>query len=79
MNKNWAKVVVMISLGFGSMFIGLLPAALSKRNLRNNPLLLTILLCFGAGVLMATALVHMLPEVKTEAFSKFFIDGCVFI
>lgn len=73
MNKNWAKIIVMISLGFGSMFVGLLPAALPKRNLRNNPLLLTILLCFGAGVLMATALVHMLPEVKKESKCLVFI------
>jgi zinc transporter 1/2/3 len=50
----------------GSMIVGLVPAAFSQYNLRRNPLLLTFLLCFGAGILMATSLVHMLPEVSED-------------
>jgi solute carrier family 39 (zinc transporter), member 1/2/3 len=63
MNIDLAKTIVMLALGFGSLFMGLLPAVLSRYNLRRNQLLQTILLCFGAGILLATALVHMLPEV----------------
>lgn len=59
-NKNHAKLLAMFVLGVGSFFFGILPA-LSKRR---NPLLVSVMLCFGAGVLLATALVHMLPEVS---------------
>lgn len=38
--------------------------------------LLSVLLCFGGGVLMCTTFVHMLPEV-TEAFSELEEDGSV--
>jgi zinc transporter 1/2/3 len=48
------------------MLVGLLPAAFTRYNLRKNPLLFTFLLCFGAGILMATSLVHMLPEVSED-------------
>jgi len=64
MNADWAKVIVMLALGVGSMVFGLLPAAFTSYNLRRNPLFFSVLLCFGAGVLMATAIVHMLPEVS---------------
>jgi zinc transporter 1/2/3 len=66
MSPEWAKVVTMLTLGLGSMIIGLLPAAFTNYNLRRSPLLLTFLLCFGAGILMATSLVHMLPEVSED-------------
>lgn len=64
MNTDFAKLVVILALGFGSLLMGLLPAALSRYNMRQNMLLQTVLLCFGAGILLATALVHMLPEVS---------------
>lgn len=64
MNLDVAKVVTIITLGFGSMLMGLLPAALSRYNLRHNQLFQTILLCFGAGILLATSIVHILPEVR---------------
>ena len=67
MSPEWAKIVTMLTLGLGSMIIGLVPAAFTNYNLRRNPLLLTFLLCFGAGILMATSLVHMLPEVSIYA------------
>lgn len=64
MNPDFAKVVAILALGFGSLLMGLLPAALSRYNLRRNQVLQTVLLCFGAGILLATSLVHMLPEVS---------------
>ena len=34
----------------------------------------SILLCFGAGVLLATALVHMLPEVRVQEDNYLILD-----
>lgn len=69
MNLDLAKVVVILALGFGSLITGMLPAALSRYNLRQNLVLQTVLLCFGAGILFATSLVHMLPEVSLSIIS----------
>lgn len=66
LSRDAAKVVSLLFLGVGSFIVGLLPAGISRRNLRSHPIILTGLLCFGAGVLMATALVHMLPEVRKD-------------
>lgn len=66
MNPEVAKIVVLVALGFGSLLLGLLPAALRQYNLRRNLVLQTFLLCFGAGILLATSLVHILPEVSIK-------------
>jgi zinc transporter 1/2/3 len=63
LNRDAAKVISLLFLGIGSFIVGLLPAAISRRNLRSHPLALSGMLCFGGGVLLATCLVHMLPEV----------------
>lgn len=44
--------------------VGLLPAWFSTHGRQQWPLFLSSLLCFGGGVLMATSLVHMLPEIR---------------
>lgn len=63
-DKDEAKIIALILLGFGSFIVGVFPACINRRSLLSFPLTLTGLLCFGAGVLMSTALVHMLPEVR---------------
>ncbi|KAH8369400.1 hypothetical protein KR009_009659 [Drosophila setifemur] len=65
------KILAMIVLGFGSLLSGLLPAFISERNRLRFPLTTSLLLCFGAGILLATALVHILPEVREQMNSKF--------
>ncbi|XP_039491133.1 zinc transporter ZIP1 isoform X1 [Drosophila santomea] len=65
------KVLAMLVLGLGSLLSGLLPAFISERNRRRFPLTTSLLLCFGAGILLATALVHILPEVREQMNSKF--------
>ncbi|XP_034486330.1 zinc transporter ZIP1 [Drosophila innubila] len=65
------KVLAMIVLGLGSLFSGMLPAFISERNRQRFPLTTSLLLCFGAGILIATALVHILPEVREQMNSKF--------
>jgi solute carrier family 39 (zinc transporter), member 1/2/3 len=69
MSPEYAKILTMVSLGIGSFGFGLLPAAFKNYNLRRNPLFLTFLLCFGAGILMATSLVHILPEVSLKVIT----------
>lgn len=59
-----AKILAMASLGLGSFIFGMLPASISERNRRRFPFSTSLMLCFGAGILLATALVHMLPDVR---------------
>lgn len=66
MNSLEAKVVSMVTLGLGSFLAGMLPAWFSERARQRHPLLISCLLCFGAGVLLATSLVHMLPEARVN-------------
>ncbi|KAH8358510.1 hypothetical protein KR093_000485, partial [Drosophila rubida] len=65
------KVLAMVVLGIGSLLSGMLPAIISERNRQRFPLTTSLLLCFGAGILLATALVHILPEVREQMNSKF--------
>lgn len=64
MSKIEAKLLAILALGVGSFVSGILPLFCSQRNRERFPALISFLLCFGAGVLLATALVHMLPEVR---------------
>lgn len=64
MTKNEAKLLAILALGVGSFVAGILPLFCAQRNRERFPALISFLLCFGAGVLLATALVHMLPEVR---------------
>lgn len=63
LSNSEAKVLSMVILGTASFLVGILPACFAKRG-GERKLLLSTLLCFGAGVLLATSLVHMLPEAK---------------
>lgn len=56
----------MLALGIGSFLTGMLPAFFSERARQRHPLLISCLLCFGAGVLLSTSLVHMLPETREK-------------
>ena len=63
-----AKIVSMVLLLAGTLFLGLIPIKLSKRcdpekNAFNRGVV-SFLLCFGGGVLLATCFIHILPEVN---------------
>ncbi|XP_067648507.1 zinc transporter ZIP1 [Eurosta solidaginis] len=60
------KILAMGVLGVGSIISGMLPAIISERSRRRFPLTTSLFLCFGAGILLATALVHILPEVRVQ-------------
>lgn len=73
-----AKTVSMVVLGVVSLVLGLLPIAIARRlNWRvggkemsfTTKNILSGLLCFGGGVLMATGLTHLLPELHDNVES----------
>ncbi|XP_066151410.1 zinc transporter ZIP1-like [Euwallacea fornicatus] len=64
-----AKVVAMLVLGLSSFLLGLLPMKLAKlpsfKSIDGDKnLLLSLLLCFGGGVLLFTTFIHLQPEVR---------------
>lgn len=61
------KFLSMLVLGLGSFLSGMLPAIISERNRIRFPLVTSLMLCFGAGILLATSLIHILPEVREKA------------
>ncbi|XP_066590435.1 zinc transporter ZIP1 [Prorops nasuta] len=66
-NAVQAKLVSMLAIGFGSFIVGVAPACFVSRvqDLQQR-LLLSCTLCFGGGVLLATSILHMLPEVRAS-------------
>lgn len=63
LNVDQAKVLAMLVLGGGSFAVGMLPGYMNRRYQRHQ-LLITFFLCLGAGVLIATSIVHILTEVQ---------------
>jgi len=67
-----AKTISIVLLSVVTLILGLIPIPIARSlNWKNGGKemsslaknILSGLLCFGAGVLMATALIHLLPEV----------------
>jgi len=71
LNRISANILGMFILGVGSFLFGILPICITARNRGRCPLLISALLCFGAGVLLATAIVHMLPDAREGTLSKY--------
>ncbi|KAL0281021.1 UNVERIFIED_CONTAM: hypothetical protein PYX00_002143 [Menopon gallinae] len=67
-----AKVTAIVVLGICSFVIGLLPVKLAKwfnwkitsSHTTGHSLVISLLLCFGGGVLMFTTFLHLQPEVR---------------
>ena len=72
MEVVWAKVTAMSILGIVSLILGLLPLKVGPK-MERHPFMrntvISMLLCFGGGVLMATCFTHILPEV-IESFES---------
>lgn len=65
------KIIALTLLGVFSLFFGLLPLRLRKalaKETKKRERIVSCLLCFGGGVLLATVFTHMLPETR-EGFS----------
>ncbi|XP_065334408.1 uncharacterized protein LOC135935779 isoform X1 [Cloeon dipterum] len=64
-----AKVVAMVVLGASSLLLGVLPLRLAQWlrwefTAARSQLVLSLLLCFGGGVLFYTTFLHLQPEVR---------------
>lgn len=70
------KIIAIFVLGLGSFFAGLLPRLISERYRRDN-FFISLMLCFGGGVLLATALVHILVDVRKDMPENAEIYLCV--
>ena len=65
------KIIALTLLGVFSLFFGLLPLRLRKvlaKGSKKRDRIVSCLLCFGGGVLLATVFTHMLPETR-EGFA----------
>ncbi|KAF7393752.1 hypothetical protein HZH68_010571 [Vespula germanica] len=84
------KIASILTIGIGSFVVSIAPACFVSR-VRDfqQKLFLSCILCFGGGVLLATSILHMLPEVR-ESLPKYgelviscgflllyFVDECV--
>jgi len=76
MNLLTTKIVTMSILGLVSLLVGFIPMLVAKKiNLEKGSrgaLVVSCLSCFGGGVILTTALTHMLPEVNL--FLQYNID-----
>jgi len=76
MNLLTTKIVTMSILGLVSLLVGFIPMIVAKKvNLAHGSrggLVVSCLSCFGGGVILTTALTHMLPEVNL--FLQYNID-----
>ena len=71
-----SKIVSMMLLGGVSILLGFIPLKLGKlfkdsHGNQKHDDVLSSLLCFGGGVLLATSLLHMLPEVSFNIEKNF--------
>ena len=68
MDVDGVKYLAMFLLGGVSLLLGFLPLKIGKYIVDDDKgwkrKLTSYLLCFGGGVLLATSLIHMLPEVN---------------
>lgn len=70
MDLLWTKVLALSIIGLGSLFSGLAALPVSDRLVRSGKsisrrqiLISSLLSCLGGGVLLATTMIHILPEV----------------
>ncbi|CAG9836408.1 unnamed protein product [Diabrotica balteata] len=66
MNLVQSKVFSVLSIGVTSFLAGVIPNCFAHQGRSRWPLILSSLLCFGGGVLLATSLVHILPELRAS-------------
>lgn len=59
------KLFAMLILSLGSYLVGILPVLFRLNRDSASSFLLSLLLCFGGGVLLSTSFLHILPESRT--------------
>lgn len=68
-SANDAKLISILVVSLCSYVTGLLPGILGLGSRCQKSTLLSSVLCFGGGVLLATSIVHILPETR-ESLNK---------
>ena len=73
MDEQTSKILAMFLLGGISIFLGFIPMIVgkwfkTKDAIKKHATIFSSLLCFGGGVLLATTLLHILPEVKKFSY-----------
>ena len=67
MDLDGTKYLAMVLLGGISLILGFIPLKIGKYFVNDDKVwkrtVTSVLLCFGGGVLFATAMIHMIPEV----------------
>ena len=76
MDKVLSKVLALSLLGGISLLLGTIPLKLGQwfngeDGKRMHETLFSSLLCFGGGLLIATSILHMLPEVSFQIYHPF--------
>ena len=72
MDLRDSKLITLFLLGAGSLLFGLVTLPLRSRMMigKKNSLTRSLLLCGGAGALLATSLLHILPHSRTVLADK---------
>lgn len=60
------KLIAIVVISFGSYFFGVLPNILGLGTKYQNSVTLSAVLCFGGGVLFATSIIHILPDIRKD-------------
>lgn len=66
MNSLQAKLLAVTIVTIGSYACGIVPALLGLGTTYKKSTFLSATLCFGAGVLLSTSVVHILPDVRKD-------------
>ena len=74
------KVLTMVLTGVIPLLFGLIPWKIGRRyckpdNVRHQRIV-SILLCYGGGILLGLSLLHLLPEVSLSTLKIFAILTC---
>ena len=83
------KVLTMVLTGVVPLLLGLIPWSVGRRycnpdNVRHQRIV-SVLLCYGGGVLLGLSLLHLLPEVSTYhnvrliKYSELLLKICIYI
>ena len=84
MDKVLSKVLALSLLGGISLLLGTIPLKLGQwfngeDGKRKHETVFSSLLCFGGGLLIATSILHMLPEVSFQIRGPFQTHICVIL
>uniref|UniRef100_A0A0V0GCJ3 Putative fe2+/zn2+ regulated transporter n=1 Tax=Triatoma dimidiata TaxID=72491 RepID=A0A0V0GCJ3_TRIDM len=60
------KLIAIVVISFGSYFFGVLPNILGLGTRYRNSVSLSSVLSFGGGVLFATSIIHILPDIRKD-------------